>query len=149
MKKLIKRLVYPIWIPWYLNNMSNSMRNPKRFYGYCQYMLSELLPKDILAHRQYFQEDRRSFGENAFVTMWYILYEKYGFNNFLEIGVYRGQILSLMSLLAKIKGRNMFVTGISPLENVGDSVSSYPDLDYEADILGHFTHFKLPPPQFN
>lgn len=146
MKKFISKIIYPLWVPYYLRNFSNSFKNPKKYYGYCQIYLKNYAPEKLLEHRIYFQQDRRSFGEDAFVTMWYLLFKKFNFNNFLEIGIYRGQVISLMSLIASLEKKEISVTGISPLINAGDAVSSYPEIDYESDIKSHFSYFKLPQP---
>jgi predicted O-methyltransferase YrrM len=66
---------------------------------------------------------------------------------FLEIGVYRGQVLSLVSLLQGILQINGTVTGISPFLPAGDSVSRYrSDVDYREDTIKNFQYFKLPDP---
>lgn len=78
--------------------------------------------------------------------MWYLLYEKYRFNNFLEIGVYRGQTISLVGLLAKLKKAEVMVYEISPFNDAGDNVSKYVEINYEMDVLNNFNHFSIKPP---
>jgi predicted O-methyltransferase YrrM len=80
--------------------------------------------------------------------MWWRLVCRFQPKSFLEIGVYRGQTISLVSLLARMQGLDTTVTGISPFSSAGDSVSKYgTGLDYKADTLQNFAHFKLPPPE--
>jgi hypothetical protein len=66
----------------------------------------------------------------------------------LEIGVYRGQTLSLAALLQKEFRCSGIVAGISPFLPAGDSVSTYRgDIDYEADTRNSFAHFHCPEPK--
>jgi hypothetical protein len=79
--------------------------------------------------------------------MWFLLFTEFRFASFLEIGVYRGQILSLASLLQRLADAPGDVTGISPFESIGDSVSKYQKhLDYLTDTRANFAHFNLPEP---
>ncbi|MGD0948058.1 MAG: class I SAM-dependent methyltransferase [Candidatus Binatia bacterium] len=104
------------------------------------------LPESIQQHRRYFEQDARGYGEKAFHVMWCSLFREFALESFLEIGVYRGQILSLVALLQKGRGMRQRVTGISPFTNAGDERSLYPHLDYEADVRSHFRHFGLDDP---
>jgi len=104
------------------------------------------LPEGIQQHRRYFEQDARGYGEKAFHVMWCSLFREFAPEHFLEIGVYRGQILSLVALLQKERGMRQRVTGISPFTNAGDERSLYPHLDYEADVRSHFRHFGLDDP---
>ena len=144
LKKIISARIYPIWLWLFLYKISNSLNNPSKYYIYCTTYFRKYLPKAIVEHRTYFLLDERSFGENAFVVMWYILYRKFKFKNFLEIGVYRGQVISLLTLIAKLENKEIGVTGVSPLVNADDSVSTYLNIDYECDIKQHFKYFDLP-----
>jgi Methyltransferase domain len=106
------------------------------------------LPEHIKAHRRYFAKDRRGFGEEAFHAMWFLLIKEYRIRSFLEIGVYRGQTLSLLALLHKTFGIKGEVVGISPFTEEGDSVSVYkPHIDYYKDTLVHFNYFGLAKPR--
>ena len=68
--------------------------------------------------------------------MWFILFRDFKPSNVLEIGVYRGQVLSLWALLANKLGFNCDVHGISPITSAGDNESSYiEDIDYYDDVL--------------
>ena len=62
-------------------------------------------------------------------------------NYLLEIGVYRGQIISLFELLVSSYSKEFEIWGISPLDNSSDSVSEYMDLDYHGDIKKNFDNF--------
>src|SRR2546425_12119553 len=120
---------------------SRSLVEPTAFYRDCFRYFYLQLPSELQAHRRYFQLVQRGFGDDAFHAMWFLIFRKYRPRNFLEIGVYRGQILSLAALLQhqlRIEGE---VAGISPFESLGDSVSKYAaDIDYLADTRANFAH---------
>lgn len=103
-------------------------------------------PAYIREHRRFFSESARGFGEESFHAMWLSLFEEHKFRNCLEIGVYRGQVLSLWALLQKNLSFEGSVLGISPLDNTGDAYSSYSKMDYLADIEHNFSVFNLLPP---
>ena len=125
-----------------------SLADPAAFYLGCYRYFHRQLPDDLRAHRQYFQRDHRGFGEDVFHTMWFLLFREFQPKSFLEIGVYRGQILSLLALLQKQWAGSIDVTGISPFTPLSDSVSRYmKDIDYLTDTLQNFERFNLPPPQ--
>jgi hypothetical protein len=103
------------------------------------------LATELREHRSYFSSEGRGFGEDAFHVMWSMIFERFRPSKFLEIGVYRGQTLSLAGLLQKRFGIEGAVTGISPFQAIGDSVSRYRDnVDYRADTERNIAHFGLP-----
>jgi hypothetical protein len=127
---------------------SASLEDPLGFYLKCFRFFHAQLPERIRKHREYFAAAGRGFGEDAFHVMWFLLNREFGFPRFLEIGVYRGQVLSLISLLQQIDGTGGCVTGISPFCAAGDSVSSYrKEIDYLSDTLSNFRVFGLPEPE--
>lgn len=125
---------------------SSSLQNPTSFYLDAFRYFYFNLPGEVRSQKKYFRKESRGFGENTFHTMWYLLYEKYKFSKFLEIGVYRGQILHLIGLIAKLKKTTVDLYGISPFDNSGDSQSRYLKLDYQQDVLNHFHKFSLKEP---
>ncbi len=128
-----------------------SLSNPTEFYLECLRCYYRDLPDHLREHRIWYfgvPGNRRGFGEDAFHAQWYLLLEQFKPASFLEIGVFRGQVISLVSLWAKQKGVACEVTGISPFSPAGDSVSAYrKDVDYYEDTLANFAHFNLPLPQ--
>lgn len=129
------------------SQFQSSLHNPSDYYRRAFQDFHRTLPPEVRAHRAYFGLDRRGFGEDAFHTMWWQLIRKFKPESFLEIGVYRGQVISLVALLAKLENLKCEITGISPFSFVGDSVSTYrKDLDYRLDTLSHFSHFGLAEP---
>jgi len=79
--------------------------------------------------------------------MWFILLREFQPKRCLEIGIYRGQVISLWALIAAKLGYKPDIHGISPFAPVGDSVSRYlTNVDYRADTLEAFTNFDLAGP---
>jgi len=124
-----------------------SLIEPTAFYRWCFDCFDSHLPPSYREHRAYFHNvpsNRRGFGEDAFHVLWYLLLEEFRPANFLEIGVFRGQVISLVALWAKLGRQPCDVHGISPFSAVGDSVSTYRgDIDYYRDTLANFDWFSL------
>lgn len=130
--------------PW-----DRSLADPTSYYLDCVRVFhSEGVPTILKQHRTYFRAQRRGFGEDAFHVMWWLLIKELRPARFLEIGVYRGQTLSLVAMLQRRLGIAGSVTGISPFTPSGDTVSRYrEDLNYLADTKANFAHFGLPEPE--
>lgn len=117
-------------------------------YIYCDFYFHHFLPQEIKEHRYYFSQEQRGFGEDAFHAMWYILFLHFAPKKALEIGVYRGQTITLWKLLSRYFKFECNVACVSPFESVGDSVSSYANgLDYYEDTQKNHEHFNLPMPE--
>jgi hypothetical protein len=129
------------------NQWDDSLKNPTEFYGRCFHYFHTRLPEPLREHRAYFETGGRGFGEKAFHVMWFLLFREFSPESFLEIGVFRGQTLSLAALLACRFKRDCFTQGISPFSSAGDAVSKYRrDVDYHDDTLKNFAQFSLPAP---
>jgi hypothetical protein len=131
-------------------DFSSSLKDPNSFYNSCVAYFDQKTPEDIKRHREYFKANKRGFGEDAFHVMWSVLVDRYKPTQFLEIGVYRGQVLSLVSLLQHKYGIEPQVTGIGPFERIGDaaSVGDYGHCpDWMEDIRTNVEHFNLPQPR--
>lgn len=76
-------------------------------------------------HRDYVEEKQAGFGDRSFHYMWYLLLndlkERTGEISCLEIGIFKGQVISLWALVSQAIGLKTNITGISPLEG------NYPD----------------------
>jgi cephalosporin hydroxylase len=57
---------------------------------------------------------------------------------FLEIGVYKGRIISQIGLLSKIINKKCSIYGITPLSTAGDKYSKYVDNNYLEIIQNNF-----------
>lgn len=93
----------------------------------------------LKAYRDWIEEKIFGFGERSFLWMWKLLIDEIPAPEFLEIGVFRGQILGLIRLLSP----KASITGITPLDNTGGHWES----DYAADIKLLHTAFKLKQPK--
>jgi len=81
--------------------------------------------------RDWVESNIWGFGERSFYWMWKLLVDEMPANfTFLEIGVFRGQILALINLLARTANKDVKVLGISPLDTTGE----YWESDYEKDV---------------
>ena len=130
-----------------LADWSRSLQDPTGFYLDCHRYFHFCLDPGFRDHRSYFTLERRGFGEDALHVQWWLLFQKFRPQKFLEIGVYRGQTLSLAALLQREFACEGIVAGISPFLPAGDSVSKYrEDIDYEADTRKNFSHFRCPEP---
>ena len=124
-----------------------SLSDPTAFYLRAVEYFDRSLPPEFRAHREYFTQNGRGFGEDAFHTQWFLLFREFRPQSFLEIGVFRGQSLSLAAMCARQFQLECFIQGISPFSSAGDAVSKYRgNVDYQADTLENFSHFKLPAP---
>lgn len=71
-------------------------------------------------HRDWFEERKFGFGDRAFHYMWLLILKdvarRSGWRlDLLEIGVFKGQVISLWSLIAKRLNRDTAIVGITPL----------------------------------
>jgi len=124
-------------------------KNSNDVYMYFHHYFNHKLPKEIKNHREYIIKNKKGFGEDAFHAMWYKLMDEYKPKNLLEIGVYRGQVVSNWTLIGKLLNQNINVSGISPFSSFGDSVSEYlKDLDYYQDVQETFEELNLSKPTF-
>jgi len=121
-----------------------STRN--ELFAYMHRYFYTLLPEPLRQHRAYFARNGRGFGEEAFHAMWYLLMREFKPVSLLEIGVFRGQVISLWALIARLAGTPVSVRCISPFSEAGDRVSKYPRLNYFEDVMLNFQHFNLPRP---
>lgn len=124
-----------------------TLRN--EFHGYMHHYLLHLAPLPIREHRKYFSQNNRGFGEEAFHGMWWTIFQEFKPKLVLEIGVYRGQVVTLWGLSAKLLDFKCEVHGVSPFLPAGDKVSVYmANLDYLQDTLNSNRYFELPDPIF-
>lgn len=73
----------------------------------------------LAGHRDWVECQKHGYGTRAFHYLWYLLMASYARRSapvrVLEIGVFKGQILSLVSLAARELEVRMVATGVSPL----------------------------------
>lgn len=111
---------------------------------YSQFMDEYNQDPTLIEHRTYVENNNLGFGERPFHVVWRelvkLLPNKF---RFLEIGVYKGQVLSLIPLLSKTYQKEVEFIGITPLSNHGDKYSSYDKTSYEDAIKSIFSKFDL------
>jgi hypothetical protein len=121
-------------------------------------------------HRDYIELEKLGFGDRAFTYMWYLILDHIKKNGldplFLEIGVFKGQIISLWELISKELLIESITFGITPLKGNlipkpsllnalkyklfkklkadADSGNHYEETDYLSIIKNLFEHFNLP-----
>jgi hypothetical protein len=99
---------------------------------------------DLKSHRDWVITNDWGYGNRAFHWMWNILVRQAPTNfRFLEIGVFKGQTISLISLLNKKMRKNGTVYAITPLSKSGDKYATHPDIDYESAIATIYGQFGL------
>ena len=87
--------------------------------------------QELKAYRDWIEANIFGFGERCFLWMWNdIIARMPNEFTFMEIGVFRGQILGLVKLLADRQGKKVRRIGITPL----DTTDGHWESDYEADI---------------
>lgn len=98
----------------------------------------------LITHRDYIEKNGLGYGEKPFHVLWReIVKEMPSDFSFIEIGVYKGQILSLVKMLSDKYDKNLTYFGVTPLKNANDKYSKYEDLNYHNIIEGLFNHFSL------
>ena len=126
---------------------AEAFRTRNALHAYMHHYYHHLMPDELKTHRVYFAQNQRGFGEDAFHAMWWALMREFKPHRCLEIGVYRGQVISLWALIGKLLKLPIEIHGISPFQPIGDAVSAYRiDIDYQTDTLTSFNHFGLSAP---
>jgi hypothetical protein len=91
-------------------------------------------------HRTFVEQNVFGFGERAFPWLWNLVVQELPKEfTFLEIGVFKGQPLSLIELLAKMHKKKATRYGVTPLSTEGGVWES----DYRRDIEHIHDEFKL------
>lgn len=157
--KVALRFCQKVQSAWYARLQNRFMQDmafstasanfPKRndLHAYMHHYFYNLSPLEVRKHRMYYKREGRGFGEDAFHAMWFKLLEEYRPQQCLEVGVYRGQVVSLWALIAQQLNFSCDIHGISPFTPAGDLVSKYlQNIDYLEDTLMHHRHFKLSEP---
>lgn len=91
----------------------------------------------LKAHRDFIEHSHYGFGERAFHYMWKLIVNELPDDfRFMEIGVYKGQVISLIRLLAP----KATIYGVTPLDSSGGMA----DRDYRKDIEDLHDAFALP-----
>ena len=111
-----------------LNAVANAYRNEIEIHSQIlEHFLAAANATPLLKeHRDFVEANQHGFGDREFHWMWKLIVDSMPPSwSFLEIGVYKGQVLSLVQLLSQHMGKICKATGITPLDNSGDTVSNY------------------------
>ena len=123
-----------------LKEFQKTWVNTEQHTRYIHESFCELVNNDpkLKAHRDFVESHGYGFGERSFHWMWKLILDSIDNDvpNLLEIGVYKGQVLSLWQIL---KSQAM-ITGITPLSTDGGMA----DRDYFQDIKDLHIAFNLP-----
>ncbi len=97
--------------------------------------------KDLNAHRTWTENHVWGFGERSFQWLWKLLVDEMPKEfEFLECGIFKGQILSLIGLLAQRTKKVAWRYGVTPLDESGIGWTS----DYRKDIETIHNQFDIP-----
>jgi hypothetical protein len=97
-------------------------------------------------HRDWVEQNEYGMNDRPHHAMWSAIVETMP-NIFtaLEVGVYRGQVVSLWGLIAKHLGKTPFIFGVSPFAGTNDTVNSYSkSLNYLDNVKTIFDRFQVP-----
>ena len=94
----------------------------------------------LKSHRDYIVKNRHGYGNRAFHWMWKLLVDSMPNPfSFLEIGVFKGQTINLVSYLAQQQQKTGKVYGITPL----DTTDGHPDVNYSHAIVQLYETFDV------
>jgi cyclopropane fatty-acyl-phospholipid synthase-like methyltransferase len=98
-------------------------------------------------HRDFVEKHVYGFGHRSFHWMWSLLVQQMPRQfRFLEVGVYKGQVVSLIRMLAP----EAHITGVTRLDNFSGVTGKFPKFP-QGDYLQHITNlhdeFDLPMPE--
>lgn len=159
----------PVSISFPLEQLVADYRNTAEHNDSLFRQMADLTWSDpiLSTHRRYVEDNKLGFGDAAFHATWMRLLnaadQRFGSLRAMEIGVFKGQIISLWALIAKCCDIHLQISGISPLK--GQSMphsrilvwlryrldrafrekvhngNFYPNDDYEGAIRQLFEHF--------
>ena len=137
--------------PYYFDSLSSVFKEKDRnkIYNTMDKYFYYHLPFVLIKHRIFFSKNFRGFGEDAFHSMWYLLLSEFKPKNCLEIGVYRGQMITLWSLISKLLNFQINISALAPFKPANDSNSKYlKNIDYLDDTKKNHNIFGLKQPEY-
>ena len=122
----------------YRDTKENALDIRDRFIG-----LTNATPA-LKAHRDFVERMWWGFGERALHWMWKLLVDEMPQDfKFLEIGVYCGQVITLVRMLGEIARKEADVYGVTMLSSFGGADNTFPETDYKEHIAAFHRHFAL------
>ena len=108
---------YPVWSEFVSRYSSTVQANDALWKQMTD--LTDATPI-LKRHRDWVEDNKWGFGDRAFHAMWFLMLADLASRQakplrLLEIGVYKGQVLSLWTMIARHLNVSAEVTGISPL----------------------------------
>lgn len=116
-----------------LESVKKTWRDTPKSHAMIHHSFIKLVNLDetLNAHRTFVENNVWGFGERSFHWMWWLIIKEMPETfTFMEIGVFKGQVLSLIELIAKAQGKKAIRYGVTPLDSSGGVWES----DYKADI---------------
>jgi hypothetical protein len=114
-------------------------------YSYFEQKVDEICY--LKNHFDVISQNCLGFGEKAFRYFWYLILTELKQSRdackFLEIGVYKGSILSLVNVIGENIGLDVSAWGVTPLDETGDQYSKYVPGNYLDDIINTFFKFEI------
>jgi hypothetical protein len=124
------------------NQYTNTFEYNSFIYDYFEEQVNKY--KILSEHWNIVEKFNLGFGEKAFRYLWSLLFSQVPENGkFLEIGVYKGSILSLSQLISEELEINLGTWGLTPLKNLGDKYSIYDNSDFDRDISFLYENLSL------
>ena len=97
-------------------------------------------------HRDFIEDNNYGFGERAFHFLWYVLIMIMPTRfKCLEIGVYKGQITTLIQIIARVLQKKCDMIVVSPFSSSADKYSVYAEEDYFGAFIALHQMFNLDP----
>lgn len=116
----------------------------EHYHSTINHKFSDIVNSDaqLKSYRDYVEQNIMGFGERSFLWLWKLLVDEMPEHfRFMEIGVFKGQILGLITLLAGRVNKWAIRYGVTPLSSIGVNWES----DYEWDIKRMHEQFNLNP----
>jgi Methyltransferase domain len=105
----------------------------QQIYDACERAMA--MDSRLRAHREHVERNELGFGDRASYWLWKLIIDAMPAHfKCLEIGVYKGQVTSLLAMLAMTAGKIAESLAVTPLGGFGDKYSHYEDADYLAAI---------------
>jgi hypothetical protein len=102
-------------------------------YNYCGSQTDQY--KSLYNHAEIIDKHKLGYGEKPFMYLWAMVFSQIPIGGkFLEIGVFKGSILTMSQLMSKELDLNISTFGLTPLNNTGDKYSKYDTDNYEYAI---------------
>lgn len=103
---------------------------------------------ELKAHRDFVEKNGYGFGDRSFHWMWRLIVDQMPSDfNFIEVGVFKGQVVSLLRLLTMMASKTSMITGVTPLSSTTGVTGKFPkgpEADYMKCIKDLHAHFNLP-----